>query len=168
MVHIDFKILSLLMLLCLGTSCSTADRSSSVIEEDKLYVTRIYMGNYLDYRHTSPDMYGNPDLIWITTTLDSIHGKISAYSKECEFTPGERIYLRRVLSDNRKNQEWIFQIENSSSAFYRIYEYQRHNTDMVSAWFNSRADSSVIEYTISPGQLAQDLDNQAENSSENY
>jgi len=152
---IELKILSFLMLLCMTASCSMMDKSSSVIEEDKLYVTRKYVGNYLDYRHTTPDMYGNPDLIWITTTLDSIYGKISAFGKDCTFTEGDRLFLRRVLTTSGKDQKWIYQIENDASAYYMINEYQNHNNVIVKTWFNTIPENTSPYNFISSERLAQ-------------
>jgi len=142
------------------------DRSSSVIEEDKLYVTRTYIGNYLDYNHTTPDMYGNPDLIWISTTLDSIHGQISAYGKECKFSAGERLYIRRVLTDTGKEEKWVYQVENNASS-YLINEYQKHNNVLVSTWFDSRADTTEADYLILNERLAQEMASRSVKSSGN-
>lgn len=154
-----------MVLLCMTASCSMTEKSSSLIEEDKLYVTRIYVGNYLDYRHTEQDRYGNPDLIWITTSLDSIHGKISAFGKDCRFSAGERLYIRRVLSGTVKNGEWVYQIENSASAFYRINEYQNNNNMLVESWLGSRPENPLPYYFIPPEELAQESDDQTETTS---
>lgn len=162
----DIKILPFLIPLCIVASCSTVNRSSSLIEEDKLYVTRIYVGNFLDFRHTASDSYGNPDLIWIETTQDTIHGKISAYSKECAFSPGERLYLRRVLTTNGKNEAWVYQVENSDTVNYEINEYQDHN-NVLEAWFNTIPDDPLPSYSISPVKLAQKTDNKTETFSGN-
>lgn len=132
------KLLPLLILVCTAVSCTTGNKSASVIEEDKLYATRIYVGNFLDSQYTKSDPYGNPDLIWITTSQDSLYGKISVYGKECLFTPGERLYLRRILSVNRKSEAWVYQIENSATASYLIYEYQIHNKGLVESWMNTK------------------------------
>lgn len=156
--------MSFLILLLLASSCSVVEKSASGIEENKLYVTRMYVGNYLDYRHTSPDKFGNPDLIWISTTLDSIHGKISAYGIECGFTKGERLYLRRVMSGTGKNARWIYQVENNSSA-YPVNEYQNHNDDMVEAWFGTTSEDPVQYYLSAPEPVAQKADDHTENTS---
>jgi hypothetical protein len=137
MYHRNRQIAALLLLLCMTCSCITVTKPFSVIEEDKLYVTRIFVGNYLDYQHTASDANGNPDLIWITTTQDSIHGKISAYSKECSFSPGERLFLRRVLTTTGRSQAWVYQVENSDTVSYKINEYQNHNNILVETLFNT-------------------------------
>jgi hypothetical protein len=131
------KILLLLILVCTAVSCTTGIKPASVIEEDKLYMTRIYVGNFLDSQYTKSDPYGNPDLIWITTSQDTLYGKISVYGKECLFTPGERLYLRRILSVNRKSEAWVYQIENSTTASYLVYEYQVHNKGLVESWMKA-------------------------------
>lgn len=137
--------------MVLACSCSTINNSSSVIEEDKLYVTRTYLGNYLSFMHTNPDRYGNPDLIWISTTLDSINGRISAYSEECHFVPGERLYLRRVLATVGKAQVWVYQVENSDTVTYKINEYQVHNTVPLEAWFDQGDGEEELPLSLPSG-----------------
>lgn len=135
------NILSLLILTCTAVSCITGNKSPSLNDDEKLSVTRIYVGNYLDYQHTTADSKGNPDLIWINTSRDSIHGKISAYSKECHFEPGERLYLRRVLLANGKSEAWVYQIENADTVNYMLNEYQAHKRGMVDAWLGTFPDN---------------------------
>ena len=149
MRHGKTKTEGLLMLLVVAVSCTTAEKSSSLIEEDKLYTTRIYIGNYIGYRFTPSDDNGNPDLIWITTTRDSIHGKISAHGRECIFTPGERLYINRVLSTNGKSESWLYRIENSDSVSYMINEYRNHNKHLVGNWLNDINNSSLAPDTVS-------------------
>jgi hypothetical protein len=161
------RILALLMLVCLAVSCGTVNRASLPVEEDKLYVTRIYVGDFLGYKHTVSDANGIPDLIWLTTTNDSIHGKISAYSKECAFTPGERLYLRRALTISGKSQAWVYQVENSDSVNYMINEYQDHSTALVDTWFNALPDTPAPADSVSPVKLAQKADVQGLGFSEN-
>lgn len=155
MVHRNMKILSFLILACTAVSCITGNRSASLVEEDNLYVTRFYVGNFLGYQHTSADSKGNPDLIWITTSRDSIHGKISAYSKECLFTPGERLYLRRVLAVNGKSEAWVYRIENADTVNYMLNEYQDHKKGQVAAWLNSDPDNQPLSIPALPENLAQ-------------
>ena len=76
-----------ILLLALGISCATTEKSG-LLPEDNLIVTRKYVGNFVDYRHTKPVKFGDPHLIWIKTTNDTTYGKISAYSKKCEFSAG--------------------------------------------------------------------------------
>lgn len=152
------KIFMLPLLLLLAASCSTTEKFSSLIEEDKLYVTRIFIGNFIDYQHTSPDRYGNPDLIWVTTTLDSIHGKISAFSKECKFSKGERLYMRRVIVAEGKEDRWAYLIENSSSVGYKINEYQNHKNVIVETLFDAGPDTRLPLYVIPPGNLARETE----------
>jgi hypothetical protein len=125
----------LLLFLIAVVSCSTSDRSSSAIDEDRLYVTRRYIGEFEDYRHTAPARFGDPHLIWIKTTQDSAFGKISAYSRECGFNPGDRLYLRRKYVTPGIYGYWIYEIENDSSVFYRISEYQNDRKVLVQSWY---------------------------------
>ena len=129
--------------MCLTASCSTSNTSSSPGEEDKLHVTRKYIGNFLGYLHSEADHFGNPNLIWLETTMDSIHGRISLYSKECAFSEGERLYLRRVQADKGADAFWVYQVENSDSVSYIINEYRNHDTGSLQSWFENAADNPV-------------------------
>jgi hypothetical protein len=149
MWHGKNKTAGLLLLLFVAVSCTTAERSSSLIEEDKLYTTRIYIGNYIGYRFTPSDDNGNPDLIWISTTRDSIHGKISAHGRECIFAPGDRLYINRILTTNGKSESWLYRIENSDSVSYRVNEYRSHNKHLVGNWLNDINNSSLAPDTVS-------------------
>ena len=137
------KRLLFISLMCLTVSCSTSNTSSSTVEEDKLYVTRKYIGNFLSYFHTEPDHYGNPHLIWLETTMDTIHGRVSLFSKECAFSEGERLYLRRVQADKGADASWVYQVENSDSVSYIINEYRNHDTRSLQSWFENAADNPV-------------------------
>lgn len=130
------KKLTLLLLLTISAiSCSTSNRSGSEIEEDRLYVTRRYIGDFEDFRHTAPGSFGDPHLIWIKTTQDSAFGKISAYSRDCGFNTGDRLYLRRKYVTPGVFGYWIYQIENDSSVFYRLCEFQNDRKVLVQSWY---------------------------------
>jgi len=137
------KILSSFMVLCLAVSCSSPNHSSTIIVEDKLAVTRRYIGDFLAYRSTAADKFGNPDLIWITTTGDSLHSKISVYSRECSFMVGDRLYLRRTGDNNTKEEGWVYMIENDQSVRYMINEYRNHRDMPVESWFNMYPDAAL-------------------------
>lgn len=122
-------------LLIVIASCSTANRTATDPDEDKLYVTRMYIGNYEDFRHTAPARLGDPHLIWIKTSADTTFGKISAYSKDCEFDEGDRLYLRRKYVTPGVFGYWMYQIENDSSVFYRVCEYQNDRKVLVQSWY---------------------------------
>ena len=125
-------------------------------------MTRIFVGNFLDYKHTASDSKGNPDLIWITTSRDSIHGKISAYSKECHFTPGERLYLRRVLAVNGKSEAWVYRIENADTVNYMLNEYQDHKKGQVESWLNTAPDNRPPSIPVLPENLVERKEGEAE------
>jgi hypothetical protein len=159
------KRLLFIILVSLTASCSTINTSSSLIEEDKLYVTRKYIGNFLSYLHTEPDHFGNPNLIWLETTMDSVHGRISAYSKECAFSEGERLYLRRVQVDKGQDAFWVYEVENGDSVRYKINEYQNHNTAPLQSWFDNTPDNPLNLFILSPEYGLQMSDTLSENSS---
>jgi len=129
------KKLVYLAIVIIAGACSTTNRIASGPEEDMLFVTRQYVGNYEDYRHTAPAKFGEPHLIWIKTTQDSTYGKISAFSRDCQFSPGDRLYLRRTYVTPGIYGYWMYQIENDASVFYRISEYQNDRKVLVQTWY---------------------------------
>lgn len=120
--------------MVLGISCSTTEKSG-LLPEDNIFITREYIGNFVDYRHTMPESFGDPHLIWIKTTMDSTYGKICVYSKKCEFSYGDKIYFRRTYSTPGVFGYWVYQIENDSSVSYRVSEFQYDNKLFVQNWY---------------------------------
>jgi hypothetical protein len=122
---------SVLFLILLSTliSCSTERRASSFLQEDQMLLTRKYIGNFIDYYHTSPQVVGGEDLIWIKTTLYNNYGKISAYSKTCGFSAGDKIYLKPTATDKFGN--WIYQIENDYSVSYKVSDFRFENNSFT-------------------------------------
>jgi hypothetical protein len=136
-LNTDTKMKQLLLLVLMGVviSCSTAKKYSTLREEDEFLNTRKYIGNFIDYCQTGPEVFGGANLIWIKTTHYNRFGKISAYSKKCEFTPGDILYLRRTSSTPGVYGNWTYQIENDSSVVYRVSEYRYENNVLVRASF---------------------------------
>jgi len=124
----------LILLLILGISCTTT-KKTGLLPEDQILVTRQYVGNFIDYRHTEPEKFGDPHIIWIKTTMDSTYGKISAYSKKCEFSVGDKIYLKRTFITPGVFGHWEYQIENGNNVWYRISEFQYGNKILAQSWF---------------------------------
>lgn len=108
-------------------SCSTTKKTSSVLQEDQVVITRKYIGVFIDYSHTGPQIVGGSDLIWIKTTVYNTFGKISAYSKTCDFSVGDKIYLKPINSSPEKFGNWEYQIENESSVSYKVSEFRFEN-----------------------------------------
>ncbi|HBE42342.1 MAG TPA: hypothetical protein DDW27_14275 [Bacteroidales bacterium] len=118
------------------SSCATSKRSFVNVEEDQLLVTRRYAGDYIEYRNTDPDDFTGYNIIWIRTTRDSTYGKISALGKKCEFTPGDRLFLRRTyLTPGGISGYWVYRIENDSEVSYRLTDYQHDRKVTVQDWF---------------------------------
>ena len=115
-------------------SCATTERSG-LLPEDELFVTRKYVGDYIDSKLTKPESFGSPHILWIKTTQDSVFGKISAYSRSCEFVQGDRLYLRRVYQSPGVFGYWMYQIENENDIWYKISEFQHDNKVLVQVWF---------------------------------
>jgi hypothetical protein len=120
-----------------GLFNKSSKRSSEVVIEDEFLVTRKYVGDYLDYRHTGPSTSDGPNLIWIKTTLDKTFGKLSAYGKTCDFKKGDKLYIRRVYySPGDVSGYWVYQVENNSSQFYRLSEFQYDKKVFVESLFS--------------------------------
>jgi hypothetical protein len=130
------KRLLFLVLMSIIISCSTAKKTSSILEADEILITRKYIGNFIEYRHTGPDTFDGPNIIWIKTTLDNTYGKISAYGKKCDFSAGDRIYLKRsYYTPGTVSGYWIYQVENDSSVYYRASDYQYDKKVLIQSWF---------------------------------
>jgi len=120
-----------LLLMGIIISCSITKKSSSLLQEDQFFITRKYIGNFIDYRHTGPQIVGGNDLIWIKTTIYSTYGKISAYSKTCNFSVGDKIYLKPIYYTPGKFGYWVYQVENDSSVNYRVSEFRFENNVFI-------------------------------------
>jgi hypothetical protein len=128
------KKLLFLILMALLIACSTSKKSSSLLEEDQLYITRKYIGDFLEYCHTGPQIVGGKDLIWIKTSVYTTYGKISAYGKTCDFSVGDKIYLKPVSSTTGEIGNWVYQIENDFSINYRVSEFRFENNVFTRNW----------------------------------
>jgi hypothetical protein len=130
------KKLLILILIATISSCTAMKKFSSVPEEEELYITRKYVGVFVEYRHTGPEDLNGPNIIWIKTSLESIYGKISAQGKKCEFREGDRLYLRRTFyNPGVVSGYWIYHIENDSSVSYRATEFQHDRQVLIDTWF---------------------------------
>jgi hypothetical protein len=110
--------------------------TSALVVEDELFIVRKYVGSFLDYRQTGKESYGGPNLIWIKTSLEKIYGKISAYAKNCEFSVGDNLYVKRMLyTPGGISGYWIYQIENDSSVYYRVTDFQNDKKVFTETWF---------------------------------
>ena len=127
-------ILSLFFIVVI-ISCSRFTQNTSSVKDDELYITRRYIGDFLDYKKSSAGSFGVPPIVWIKTTRDSVYSNISVYSNKCEFSVGDKLYLRRKYSFSSGFGYWFYQIENDSSIFYQIKEFADDNKVLVQRWF---------------------------------
>jgi hypothetical protein len=112
------------------------EKVSPLVEEDELFIIRKYAGRFIDYRRTGPDTHDGPHLIWIKTSMGNIYGKISAYGKNCKFSPGDNLYIKRLFyAPGGISGHWIYQIENDSSAYYRCTDFQHDKKVFIENWF---------------------------------
>jgi hypothetical protein len=135
---INYKNISTTQILSVPVTLSsnTADSTSPNVVTDQIFINRKYAGTFLDYRQTGPKNFYGPNLIWIKTSLEKTFGKISAYSKKCAFSVGDRLYLRRIYYvPGGISGYWVYQIENDSSINYRMTEYQYDHKVPVETWF---------------------------------
>jgi len=129
------KKLLFLALTCLAISCSTQLKTHSYLKDTQVTVTRRCIGNFIDFRHTGPEVVGGANLIWIRTTQFNNFGKISAFGKDCKFEPGEKIYVKRLYSTPGPYGNWEYVIENDSSDVYMMSNYRYENNVLVQANF---------------------------------
>jgi hypothetical protein len=127
----------ILLILITGIlfSCTSGRKSQTYVSEEGFSVTRRYIGNFVDYCHTGPEVFGGVNLIWIRTTVFSSFGKISVFGRECRFRPGDKIYLKRLYSTPGPDGTWDYQIENDSSVVYKLSNYRYENNALVQALF---------------------------------
>jgi hypothetical protein len=130
------KKLGLLFVLLVGISCSSS-KKSALVPEDELFIMRKFVGNFVECKINRPSYFGNPHVLLITTTLDTLYGKISAYSKKCDFLPGDRLYIRRVYQTTGVFGSWIYRIENENpvKVSYQISEFQSGKRVLAQSWF---------------------------------
>ncbi|MDX9772388.1 MAG: hypothetical protein RBT02_03085 [Bacteroidales bacterium] len=126
----------LLILTVLTASCGSLKKASSDIQDGDLVITRRYVGDYIDHRQTGPENYDGPNIIWIKTSMEDRYGIISAYGKKCDFTEGDRLYLRRIFySPGIVSGYWVYYIENDASVSYRATDLQHDREVYIKSWF---------------------------------
>lgn len=107
----------LLFIIFIVASCAII--KESLLPEDELFITRKYVSNFIEYRHTCPERFGDPHIIWIKTTMKDTYGKISAYSRDCKFIEGEMLYIRRIyINAGVGFSYWSYQIESNDPEKY--------------------------------------------------
>lgn len=112
-------------LVIAASSCSILKLFSPPPEDEGFFISRKYIGIFTDYRQTGPEELAGPNLLWIKTSMEDQYGKISAYGKKCDFTVGERLFIRRTLYDPGIGAGyWEYNIENDTGVSYRVTEFQ--------------------------------------------
>jgi hypothetical protein len=118
-----YRIIIRWVFLAIFTMVIAGCSSTRSASEGSLVVTRKYVGNFLDYRLTDDAGPLAPDIYWIKTTLEGQYGKIGVYAKgEMNFSPLDRLYLRRYAFQNPAMTTWEYRLESSNQEiFYIIY-----------------------------------------------
>lgn len=130
------KRIAVLILALVAVSCAPQKKAASGIAEEELIITRKYVGDFMDYRHTGPENYDGPNIIWIKTSMESVYGKISAYGRKCDFADGDRLYLRRTFySPGIVSGYWVYTIENDAGISYRATDLQHDREVFIKTWF---------------------------------
>jgi hypothetical protein len=126
----------IIFLFLIVISCAPVNKAG-MLPEDELFITRKFVGNFIEGVITPPEHFGNPPLLSISTTLDSLYGKISVYSGKCQFVPGDRLYLRRVYQATGIFGSWVYQIENETPerVKYQVSGFQTGKKVMAQSWF---------------------------------
>jgi hypothetical protein len=113
-----------------------SDKISPNVTENTLLISRKYVGKFLDYRQTLSKSELGPNILWIKTSMENVFGKISAYGKRCDFLTGDKLYLKRTYyNPGGISGYWTYQIENDSSVFYRLTDFQHDRKIPVESWF---------------------------------
>ena len=124
------------LMLTLTTSCGFVNMFKPAAEEEAFFVSRKYIGVFIDFRQTGPDDLAGPNILWIKTSMEDEFGKISAYGKKCDFTPGDRLFIRRTLYDPGISMGyWEFYIENDSAVSYKATEFQHDHKIYTETFF---------------------------------
>jgi len=129
------KKLILLLMISVTCSCVAVKQTAHVQRAEELCKTRRYIGDFIDYSKTGPEVFGCGNLIWIRTTVFNSYGKISAHADTCRFKEGDRIYLKRMYSVPDSYGSWDYQVENDSLVVYRVSKYKYENSTLVTTYF---------------------------------
>lgn len=125
-----------ILIIPVEKTLKTSKKTYQIATEDKLYISRKYVGNFLEYRQTGPATSNGPNLIWIKTSLEKTYGKISALGKKCDFSVGDKLYIKcNYYSPGEVSGYWVYQIENDSSVYYRLTDFQYDHKVKVESWF---------------------------------
>ncbi|HBC79816.1 MAG TPA: hypothetical protein DCZ51_14385 [Bacteroidales bacterium] len=126
----------IILIFFIVISCAPMNKSG-MLPEDELFITRKFVGNFIEGVITPPEHFGNPPLLSISTSLDSLYGRISVYSGKCEFVPGDRLYLRRVYQATGIFGSWVYQIENETPerVKYQVSGFQSGKKVLAQSWF---------------------------------
>ncbi|HDZ40753.1 MAG TPA: hypothetical protein ENH59_03625 [Bacteroidetes bacterium] len=114
------RIIYLALIITLLASCSVSEPG---MQQDQLMVTRKYVGNLIDHRRVKGEGLLDPDVVWLKTTMESNYGKIGIYIKgELKLNINERLYIRRIHSDNPGIDQWSYFLEsNNGEVYYRLH-----------------------------------------------
>jgi hypothetical protein len=123
-------------ILTVPVTAASLERNSSSVTEDKLFLSRKYVGKFLDFRQTGSKTDHTPNIIWIKTSMESTFGKIAAYGKKCAFSIGDKLYIKRTYyNPGGVSGRWVYQIENDSSVFYKLSDFQYDRKVDVEVFF---------------------------------
>jgi len=139
-VSIMKRLIFLIFLVCLAVSCGTSRKASP--KDAGMVMTRKFVGNYIEYRQTPSARIGYPNLVWIKTTLKGTYGRISAYSKDCKFKAGDRLYIRKEYIMPGVSGYWEYYVESDDgSVLYKLTEFQNDKKVNTDSWFGKGSDS---------------------------
>jgi len=134
----SFMLLEFVILASLA-ACGIINKGSSSTEEEEFVISRKFVGTFIDFRYTPPEEIAGQHIIWLKTSLENIYGKISVLGKKCEFTKGERLYLKRNLYvPGIGAGYWLYRVENDSATVsYEATEFQHDKKVPIENWFNN-------------------------------
>ena len=96
-------------LILLSIVCLSACSATSHIKEDKLYITRRYIGSFV-----SCTKLDNHRLMIETTKVDD-YGMVFIRGSEHKFNAGQRLYIKRVrVRYPIQDQYWAYFVESDT------------------------------------------------------
>jgi len=131
----------ILAVIMLFASISCTSSKTAFFEEDKLILTRRYVGTFEDYRIVEGYRFLEPSTYWIKTSLDSIYGKIHIFTrKDLELTIDDRLYIRRTHYEHPGINNTVYMLESSNGEiYYPLYSLNRSSQvrHLITALFDN-------------------------------
>lgn len=122
----------LLLLMIAAGSCAVSDHTASLQPEDKLFVSRKYVGQYVS-SSTERLGFGMPRVTYVQTDSKE-YDSIVIYGKDCKFVQGERLYIRCRWVQPSAAGYWAYELEGEA-AQYRLGQFGYGAKLLTQSWY---------------------------------